>query len=80
LDIELLIRGTKQEAKKKLLEEIREEALEAAIAKVNVQIQLDKEEEEERKNLTCLFHILISSTLFSLDTILVGVLLLQEET
>ena len=30
--------------------EIREEALEAAIAKVAVQIQLAKEEEEERKN------------------------------
>lgn len=50
LDVELLIGGTKQEAKKKLLEEIREEALETAIAKVIVQIQLEKEEEEERKN------------------------------
>ena len=50
LDIELLIGGTKQEAKKKLLEETREEALEAAIAKVSVQMQLVKEEEEERKN------------------------------
>ena len=45
-----MIGGTKQEAKKKLLEEVREEALEAAIAKVTVQIQLEREEEEERKN------------------------------
>jgi hypothetical protein len=49
-DVELLVGGTKQEAKKKLLEETRVEALEAAIAKVSVQIQLEKEEEEERKN------------------------------
>lgn len=49
LDIDTLVQPRKDAAKQKLLEEVRAEAIETAIAKVTTAMQIRKEEEEHRK-------------------------------
>ena len=47
--MDVLIKSRKDIAKKKLLDEVKEEALESAIAKVTIKLQIEKEEEEESR-------------------------------
>ena len=62
--MDTLVLQRKHAAKQKLLEDVQQEALEAAIAKVSLAVQMEKEEREERKELKLLFEIPSGVTIF----------------